>query len=294
MVEVEKALRNSIGLYRKNPAFVLPHLIEAVLTILVFLSMAVTIAMAIGVHFTDALLEEDPVLFISQMFSAGMGLIAIIILSLLFTFFLFVLIKAGALSGVVGMAKKGFKGEKASLGSGFAATRKYTVDILLFWIFIGLIYTASTVLVFTPAVVIAALGMPEGLALGATILMLLLTFILGAVFYVLIMFAPQFIVVNGLGTLAGVKKSIAFVKGNPGAVLIYIAVSFIFSFFVFATLGILSLLPDLFRNASPFIAVALDIFFLILRFAAGIIIAPYFEIVKTGMISAEQIESVAE
>jgi hypothetical protein len=31
---------------------------------------------------------------------------------------------------------------------------------------------------------------------------------------------------------------------------------------------------------------------LILRFSAGIIIAPYFEIVKTGMIAEEQIEEV--
>ncbi|HDH28022.1 MAG TPA: hypothetical protein ENH13_02705 [Euryarchaeota archaeon] len=292
MVEVEKALRNSLGLYRKNPAFVLPHLIETVLTLLVFLSTAVTVVMAIGVHFSDALLEEDPTLFISQIASAGMGLITIIILSFLFTLFLFALIKAGAIAGVVGMAKKGFSGEKASLGSGFVATKKYTVDILLFWIFIGLIYSASMVLAFVPSVVISALGMPEGLVLGATILMFLLLFIPGVVFYVLIMFAPQFIVVEGGGMLAGVKKSIAFVKENSGAVLIYIAIVFIFSFFVFGGLGILSLLPDLFRNASPFIATALDILFFILRLSVGIIIAPYFEIVKTWMIAEEKTEPV--
>jgi|GEM_PF-1775254 len=294
MVEVERALRNSLGLYRNNPAFVLPHLIESLLTLLVLFSMAVTVAMAIGVHFADALFEEDPTLFLSQIASAGMGLIAIIILSFLFAMFLSTLIKAGALSSVIGMAKTGFKEGKTGLDVGFAASRKYTVDILLFWIFLGLIYSAATVLAFAPSVVIVALGMPETLAVGATFLMLFLMFIPGVIFYVFIMFAPQFIVVDGAGTLASMKKSIAFVKGNPSAALIYIAVSFIFSFFIFGTLGILSLLPDLLRNASPFIATALDILFLILRFGAGMIIAPYFEIVKTLMISETILELAPE
>jgi hypothetical protein len=94
-------------------------------------------------------------------------------------------------------------------------------------------------------------------------------------------------VVSGTGIVDSIKMSLDFIKRNTGATLIYLAVVVVFNFFLFGFFGIISLLPDLFYGSSQFLGASLEIFFFLLRLGVGLIIAPYFEIVKTRMIIEE-------
>jgi hypothetical protein len=287
MVEVEKALRESVDLYKRNPVFVLPHLVESILSLVVLLSMAITIVLAIGVHVADIIFEDDPQLLLDQITGVGMGLIAIIILTFIFGLFLATLIKAGALAGVLGMARRGFNGEKVAFRDAIENAKTHTIDIFLFWILLTLIIMALFAFSVIPAAILSLLGASNMLAIAATILAFLIVLVLAAVVYVAVMFAPQFIVVSGAGIVDSIKMSLDFIKRNIGATLIYLAVIVVFNFFLFGFFGIISLLPNLFYESSQFLGASLEIFFFFMRLGVGLIIAPYFEIVKTRMIMEE-------
>jgi hypothetical protein len=154
----------------------------------------------------------------------------------------------------------------------------------LFWIILGFILAFLFVLAFIPAVILASLDSSTTLALGAIILAFLILIIGVLIIYVVVMFAPQYIVVEGLGVIGSMKKSFSFVGKNIGGILIYIAVVTVFSFFLFGFFGIISFLPDLIKESSQFVGTSLDILFFILRVGVGLIVAPYFEMVKTRMI----------
>ncbi len=287
MVEVERALRESVDLYKRNPVFVLPHLVESILSLVILFSMAITIVLAIGVHVADIMFEEDPQLLLDQITGVGVGLIAIIILTFLFGLFLAILIKAGALAGVVGMGRRGFKGENVTFREAIENAKRHTVDIFLFWILLTIIIIALFAFSIIPAIILSLLSASDLLTVAITILAFLIVLVLAATVYVAVMFAPQFIVVTGAGIVGSIKMSIDFIKGNIGATLIYIAVVLVFNFFLFGFFGIISFLPDLFYESSQFLGASLEIFFFFLRLGVGLIIAPYFEIVKTRMIMKE-------
>lgn len=292
MVEVEKALRESIDLYKRNPVFILPHLAESILTLVVLLSMAITIVLAIGVHVADIIFDEDPQLLLDQITGVGLGLIVIISLTFIFGLFLATFIKGAALAGVVGMARRGFNNEKVTFGHAIEYAKKHTVDIFLFWILLTVLIIALFVVSFIPAVILAIIGASNLLAIALTVLTFLIVLVLGGVLYVAVMFAPQFIVVSGSGIIDSMKMSLGFIKKNTGATLIYLAVVVVFNFFLFGFFGIISLLPNLFYESNQFLGSALEIFFFFLRLGVGLIIAPYFEIVKTRMIIEETKEAL--
>jgi hypothetical protein len=283
MVEVEGALRESLDIYKKNPVFILPHFVESILSLGVIISIVLTILLSIGVHVVDVALD-DPEVLTSQIMDGGQGLIAIIILTLLFGALLIFIIKAAALAGVVQMANRGFKGEKVAFSDAVEGAKRYTLDLFLFWILLGFILAFLFVLAFIPAVILATLDISNILAIGAIILALLILIIGAMTLIVAVMFAPQYIVVEGSGVIGSIKKSFSFVGTNIAGVLIYIAVVMVFSFFLFGFFGIISLLPDLFYSRNQFIGASMEIFFFILRIGVGLIVAPYFEMVKTRMI----------
>jgi hypothetical protein len=283
MSDVERAIRDSIALYQRNPVFVLPHLVEAIVTLGVVLSMAITILLAIGISVAN-IDVEDPFQLAAQISQAGLGLIAVIILTLILGIFAAALLKAGALAGVVGMAQHGFKDEKVSFRLAIEKARKYLLDIFLFWIFLGLLVVILFFLAFLPVAFSAVFGLPETLAVGATIFSLFGIFGLSLVLYINLMFVPQFIVVTGKGVFDPMKMSYRFVRENKGSVLIYIAIVVVFNIFLFGFFGIISLLPNLLFGETQLLRVFFEIFLLFLRIGVSLVAAPFFEIVKTRMI----------
>jgi membrane-anchored glycerophosphoryl diester phosphodiesterase (GDPDase) len=125
MVEVEGALRESLDIYKKNPVFVLPHFLESILSLGVIISIILTILLSIGVHVVDVALD-DPETLTSQIMEGGQGLLAVIILTLLFGVLMISIIKAAALAGVVQMANRGFKGEKITFSDAVDGAKSLT------------------------------------------------------------------------------------------------------------------------------------------------------------------------
>jgi hypothetical protein len=284
MVEVEKALRDSIELYKKNPvSFFLPHFVEAILSLVVIISMVVTIFMAIGVHFADIMID-DPSLLFDEIGDVGIGLIAILLATVLLGFFLIFLIKAGALAGVVGMARSGFSNKEVAFKGAIEDAKKYTVDIFFFWIAASLISMSLFVMAFIPSVFLAVIGLSQMIAVGMTFLAVFVIFLVVFAFFIAVMFTPQYLVVSKSGVFTSMKKSFEFVKNNIGAVLIYIAVIFVFNLFLFGFFGILSLFSNLFYQGSDFVGMSFEIFLFFSRAGVTLVFAPFFEMVKTRMI----------
>jgi hypothetical protein len=282
MVGVEGSLRDSFNLYKENPKFVLPHLVEGILDVAIIISMVITVLLAIGVHVTEVILD-DPEALASQISAGGMGLIVILIITFLFAILLITVIKAAAFAGVVGMSKKGFNDGSVGFGQAVSDAKAYGLDVFIFWIIAFSVWSLLVLAAFIPSILLGLAGSSETVLVAITLLAFLLTFILSIVFYIAIMFTPMFIVGTDNGVIKSMRLSLEYVRANLGSVLIYVAVVIVFNFFLFSFFGIVSLLPSIFGGGS-FLRVFLDIFFNLLTFVVGILFAPYFEMVKTRMI----------
>jgi hypothetical protein len=289
MAEVERAFRESLNLYKQNPKFVLPHLVESILDLVVLLSMVITIFMAIGVAVEDISIE-DPGLFVNQLIAAGAGLIFIIFLTFLFAIFLIYLIKAAAIAGVVGMAFHGFKGEKVSFGGAIESAKRHTVNIFIFSVLFGFLIIALFVAAFSPLILSALMDFSDTLSVGLTLLAVLVMATISIIIYVGVLFVPQFIVVANAGVFGSIKRSLVFIKQNTGSVLIYVAVALVFNVLVSSFFVIFSFVPDLFYGASELLGFTLEIFLFFFQLGIGLLIAPFFEIVKTRMIIEDPIK----
>ncbi|RMF90042.1 MAG: hypothetical protein D6733_04910, partial [Methanobacteriota archaeon] len=254
MVSVEKALGDSLELYKKSPQLIVPHTVELFLDIGVYISMALTILMAIGVHVTEVALS-DPELLMSQIMSGGLGLIFIILLTLLFSFFLISLFKAGSVAGVVAMAEAGFRGGRPTLAAGWEGAKKHTLPIFLFWIMVWLLSILIPLTALIPVAFAAILGLSETAAAAITLFALLTASAAALIFYATVMFAPQYMVVSDAGVTGSIKKSIDFVRRNKASVAVYIAVAVVFFFFFFLFISLLSIIPEILSETSPFLSI---------------------------------------
>ncbi len=282
MANFERALSESYRLYRDNPAFILPHLLESILTIVVLLSAVFTIALAVGVHSGQAGIAEQS--FIEAVERGGAGLVAIILLTALLSLFIILLIKAAATVGVISMAEKGYKGEKTSFRSLAGPVKHHLLDMVLFWIAASLIFIVIFGgLLLAPAAFIAAAG-PQTSIIAASLFFLLTFPLIAVIFYLAIMFTPQYIVVSGGGVKDSMKKSLSYLRSNTAAVLTYIAIYWVVNIFmIFIMLG-LSLIPDVAFYFGNFAGVVAELFFNLISIGIGLVVAPFFEMVKTGMI----------
>jgi len=283
MVSVERSLKESFRLYRDNPIFIIPHLAESILNILIFISMAISVLLAIGVHITNLTLE-DPAQLLGEILAAGPGLIAMLILSFLFTLLVTRLVSAAALAGVVEMARAGFKGEGVTLGKAFEAAKRHALEVFIYWLALLLILILVFAMALVPALILTIAGASHGLALASTAIFLLFSLLLSALAYIALLFTPQYLVVERKGVAGSLRASMSFVKEHPGSVVLYVAVAALISLFLFGIFAILSFIPNLLYNASRLLGAFSEILLNLLSMLASLIVAPYFDMVKTGMI----------
>jgi hypothetical protein len=157
MVGVEGSLRDSFNLYKENPKFVLPHLVEGILDVAIIISMVITVLLAIGVHVTEVILD-DPEALASQISAGGMGLIVILIITFLFAILLITVIKAAAFAGVVGMSKKGFKDGSVGFGQAVSDAKAYGLDVFIFWIIAFSVWSLLVLAAFIPSLSLVPAG----------------------------------------------------------------------------------------------------------------------------------------
>ncbi len=285
-MEIVKSFKDSFHLFKDNPKFILPHLIEYILDITIVVAFGIFTMLLIGVGILRVILSsnQNPAAFLSHFGASGF----LIVLTLIFFFFILILVttlfSASSRAAIIGMAEEGLTSKKTSLDTGWLNVKKHSLNVVGFIILLWIIIISLIFLGFIPAILISILAGNEFLMLVSVFLSMLLTFLFLAVVYITIMFTPQFIVLDSEGILGGVKRSYGFVKNNVILVLSYIILATVISISIYITTSILFFPLNLIAKNVALLRVSAKIFESLFSILIGLIVAPYLEIVKTHMV----------
>jgi hypothetical protein len=271
-MDVGRILSDSLSLYKKNLKFILPHLVEYLLDIAMLLAFLAVVIVAIGVsigsiaagNLGSLLYEPSPFYILTFLI---FGIVIMVLISIFFN--------ACARGAIIGMAKEGYSQDRATLETGWESAKGFGPEIFVYLMFL-----------------ILALGLLVSLGLlpmlfGHLMMALLLIFFFGfgfLILYLLTLFAPQEIVIEGKGVIKGIIGSIWFVRANIVGVLIYVAVAIGITMFT-GFLSFIFSLPALFFAKYGGVAyIFARVIQNLITGIIGLIVAPYLEIVKTLMV----------
>jgi len=269
-VEVTPLFSRAINDYKENPKFIVPHALELVLNIgLMGISAFIVIIAAI------ALMPSGSIWEIEAFFHGNIPffLISLIVFIALSLFTILTLLSAVARATIITMAREIRTFGKTDLRSGFDGAKRYAGGLFLFKIITGLVFF---VLLLTGAIPFALGSVFLGLFAMA------LSVIIFLAFYVFVFFTPQFIVTHESGVISSLKDSMNLVEDNLSSVLIYIAVVTALSIGIAVFINILGL-PGMFIE-NEFLNMAFVVFHSLFSLGVNLLIAPYFDIVKTHMV----------
>jgi hypothetical protein len=273
-------IRDSFKLYKKNLICILPHLIEYILDFSLFVAFVIIALATLGLSISAFV--EDLDMLMTDLVTSAFFIVAMFIFGFLVMILLLIFFNACARAAIIGMAKEGIEKEKTSLSTGWVSVKKSGLDIFIYLIFLCLIFISLLFVGFLP-LILGAIGGAEGSMIFALVfLSIFLTVALFIVVYVILLFVPQQIVLKEAGVIASFKESYRYVRKNIFDVIIYGVVVIGVSIFIGAiTLGIS--LPFHFIH-SDMGNIFVQLFQNLLSFVIGLIVAPYFEIVKTYMV----------
>jgi len=288
-MDVGAILSRSFSLYRRNLKLILPHLVEYALDLLVLLIFGIfagiVLVLVLGSitigSITSLLYGPTPFLLIT------FAIFTIVALALIFMLF-----NACARAAIIGMVIEARKDGKTSLNTGIESAKKHGPGIFGYTLGISVlpVFVIGGAIVFV--VVMAALlsgGIQAGPDLGFVYMAFIMFFILLClaaylIIYVLALFSPQKIVIEERGLVSGIKASFGFVRTHPTGVVIYIGVA-VAAGFITGMISMLFAVPVIiFEYVDRFVAMFFQIFKNIVSIAIGLLIAPYFEAVKTLMV----------
>ncbi len=269
-MDIASILSRSLSDYKKNPTVILPHVIEYVLDIAMLFLFVILFALSV-MAYIPSLASGD----FSFLFSGNIPffLIAFLVFGMFLLGLLFTLFSASARAAIISMTQDFYGGKRTTLKTGWEGAKEFGLAVFLYNLLLGIVLFLLLVLVVMP------------LAVGSAIIgvfTFFLAVLLFLIVYLFTLFTPQEIVVNKKGVLDGVKESYRFVEGNLIPVLIYVGVTIVASIALMILSFLISLLAIL--SPSSTLNLAINIFQYLFSFIAGLLIAPYFEIVKTYMV----------
>ena len=253
--------------YRKNLSLIVPHLVENVLNFLFLILFVITIFLSLGVSLSSLYSLAPP------NFNLSFSMVAILLFCILCMIFLFLIVDSCRRASTIYMAKEVFETGKTNLSAGFKGFKSFWFQIFLYLLILVVFFFAAIALPM-----IFAYSRNNFLAIFFLVF-LLLSF---SFFHFFTLFTPQEIVIRGCNTLDGIVESFRFVKSNFLNVVLYCLFVFLF-YFAFAILSIF------FINASEFLMALFNLIFIILNIAAP----PYFEVLKTYMVSFSRLKTGA-
>ena len=289
-MDVGAILSRSLNLYKRNLNLILPHLIEYILDLLLLFVFAV-----LGAIILLTLLGS---VTIGSVMSLMQGptpflLITFAIFAIVAFFFIALLLNAFARAAVIGMVVEAEKDGKTSLSTGIESAKKHGLGVFGYTLAISFIpVIVIGAIVFVGIMAAFFLGEMGGDGMGLVsiafiiflILLLLITYI---IIYVLALFSPQKIVIEGCGIIDGIRASFGFVKKYPTEVVIYIGVA-VAVVVVTSLASMLFAIPGIvFEYLSRFIAMFFTILENLFSITLGLLVAPYLEAVKTLMVLRE-------
>ncbi|MFQ5815669.1 MAG: hypothetical protein ACE5G7_04145 [Candidatus Hydrothermarchaeaceae archaeon] len=272
-MKVTHVFSRAIAGYKRNPKFVVPHVVEFALEAALIVVTALIVILA-----TLAFL---PSLAMGDLMALLFGHVPVILITLLIFLALLLVILitlfgAAARVAIITMAQETHTNETTDLGSGLNGVRRFTAGVFLFRVLLGTVFLVMIAIGLVPFV----LG-----SFFFGIFALILALLLYLVFYLFAFFTPQFIVTRGVGVIAGIKDSMEFVEKNFSSVLIYVAVAIAISLGLALITNVLALTSVFIENQV--LELAFTVFHIIFSIGLGLVIAPYFDIVKTYMVMEE-------
>ncbi|MFQ5975258.1 MAG: hypothetical protein ACE5J5_02950 [Candidatus Hydrothermarchaeales archaeon] len=283
---IEKAFKDSFHLFKDNLKFILPHFFEYVLDFALFIAFVIFAVLLIGVSLLRASFSsfQNPEALASHLGASGFFIVSLLILATLVLILATVIFSASSRTAIIGMAKEGLKLKKTSLSTGWINVKEHGLMVFGFIILLGIILIPLVFLGFFPAIIVSFFNGSGFLRMASLFFSVLLSFLFVAIVYILIMFTPQCIVLESLGIIDGVKRSYAFVKNNVLLVLEYLVIAVVISIFVIVATSIGFLPLKFITRGSTLGGLVVKIFENLISLLAGLILTPYFEIVKTHMV----------
>ncbi|MFH1773473.1 MAG: hypothetical protein ABH874_00735 [Methanobacteriota archaeon] len=271
-MEIKHILVASFSDYRKNLKFILPRAVEYLLDAVVFLIVAAGVLLVIGFSLPSLAIEDLELLYTQVPFFA----IAFIVFGLLVFILLLIFFNSAARAAIIGMAGESFQDRRATLSKGLESAKEHGLKIFLFQTLLGTAYVALILVALLPVGFLATGSLPMA---TAALLILLICVSLFFLLYVFTLFVPQKMVLKGHGLIESFKESFLFVRENFKTVIAYGAVASM----VVVSVGVLSMGIGFLGAGKLFAKILQNLFALI----AGLVITPYFEIVKTYMVAGE-------
>lgn len=286
-MDLAEIFRKSLNLYKRNPSVILPHFIEYCLDAMLLVFFAIIVIILLGLSmFSGWDFSQDFDVFMRNIAMPSLSTIAFLIFGFFIVILAILLFSSLARAAVVEMARDGIEKNKTSLGTGWAGVKKFGLRIFYYQILISVI----SIIFFIIALIPLGLGLAKGgdspAFLAVAIFFIIIIFIFFLIIYAALLFTPQQIVLRDSKLIEGLKESYWYVRGNILNVIIYGVVAVGVSI-----LGILLstvlFLPIETLSGSSLARVSASIFQNLASVVIGLLIAPYFEIVKTYMVSED-------
>jgi hypothetical protein len=269
-VEVVPLFSRAISDYRRNPKFVVPHIVELAIGIVLVTTTAIALLM-VGLAYLPSLTPRDIAsLFFGRVPVMLITLFVFLVISLAI---IITVVGAAARAAIISMARESHAEGRTSLDTGLSGVKRYTVKVFLFRVLMGFVFMA----LFAIGIIPFALG-----SVSFGVLALVLAALLFLVFYLFVFLTPQFMVTRNVGVFHGIRESMDFVEKNLFPVLVYVAVAIVINIGAAIATNILAL-PGLFIE-NEFINMFFSTFHILFSIALGLVIAPYFDIVKTYLV----------
>jgi uncharacterized membrane protein SpoIIM required for sporulation len=207
------------------------------------------------------------------------GVVAIIGISILLGIAVWILVEAAFHAGqihTVYAALRGRKPVESGVTGAIRDTKPFVGLLLLEYGFYLLVTLVYGLVVFVAAAIYAAdpgigLVVAVGTALLAPVWILLLILI-AAVF----VFAPQAVVIDGVGTIGGLKRGAGFIRRRPGAFAAYVVIAIGISAVIGGATALLSLLGV--SNVVSLLSL--------------LVVTPFLHLLKTGIyVESERIDT---
>lgn len=271
-MEIKQILLKSLPDLGKNLKFILPHAVEYLLDMLAFFLIVAIVLIAIGFSLPSLAIEDLELLYNQVPFFA----VAFIIFGFLVFILLLIFFNSAARAAIIGMAGESFQDRQVALSKGLESAKKHGFEIFLFQTLLGAAYISLILIAILPMKSLAA---GSFLMATAGLLIFLVCILLFFLLYLCTIFVPQEIVFRERGLIEGFEDSFLFVRENFKAVIAYGAVASA----VIVSIGILSIGIGFLGGEGILAKILQNLFALI----AGLVISPYFEIVKTYMVASE-------
>ncbi|MFQ6135595.1 MAG: hypothetical protein ACE5PM_00240 [Candidatus Hydrothermarchaeales archaeon] len=285
-MDVVRSFKDSFHIYKDNLIFLLPHLVKYVIDIGLLLVFGFLALLVIGLGISRIAFASlyDPKALISHLGASGFFVIFILLLGFLLLVLVTTFLNASARVAIIGMAEEGIDMRKTDLMRGWSSVKKHALKVFGFMILLFFLLIIAILPGFLPLILVAIAGASRFLMIASVILGLLSAMILFLLIFVVTLFTPQCIVLEDTGIYGGIKGSYAFVRKNILEVLVYGVVVMIILIVVgIVTVGIFVPLNFIVGGSvmGKFIVESSRNLFSLL---VGLILAPYFEIVKTHMV----------